>query len=100
MTASPQQGELDPALRGLALLLSVMQGMPEADPHSTIERLAPLTASGNPWRPTAVELTALARLKSGDKTGALELYKSLADDLAAPQNLRARAAEMAAALAS
>jgi hypothetical protein len=94
------QGELDPALRGLALLLSVMQGMPEADPHSTIERLAPLTASGNPWRPTAVELTAVARLKAGDKTGALELYKSLADDLTAPQNLRARAAEMAAALAS
>ena len=59
-----------------------------------------LTASGNPWRPTALELTALARLKSGDKSGALDLYKSLADDLAAPQSLRARAAEMAAALAS
>ena len=91
---------LDPSLRGLAVLLSVMQRMPEADPHSTIDRLAPLTASGNPWRPTAVELTALARLKSGDKSGALDLYKSLADDLAAPQSLRARAAEMAVALAS
>jgi len=39
-------------------------------------------------------------LQSGDKSGALDLYKSLADDLAAPQGLRARAAEMAAALAS
>jgi hypothetical protein len=91
---------LDPAFRDLAVLLSVMHGMPDADPHSAIDRLATMTAAGNPWRPTALELTAAARLKSGDKNGALELYKSLADDLAAPQGLRARAAEMAAALAS
>lgn len=91
---------LDPALRGLAVLLSVMHGMPEAEPHATIDRLAPMTAAGNPWRPTALELTAIARLQSGDKSGALDLYKLLADDLAAPQGLRARAAEMAAALAS
>ena len=92
--------DLDPGLRGLALLLSVMQSLPEAEARQTIERLAPLTESGNPWRPTALELTALARLKSGDKSGALDLYKGLADDLAAPPSLRARAAEMAAALAS
>ena len=92
-------GDLDPGLRGLALLLSVMQSLPEAEARQTIERLAPLTESGNPWRPTAIELTALARLKSGERGGALELYKGLADDLAAPASLRARAAEMAAALA-
>jgi len=92
--------DLDPTLRDLAVLLSVMQGMPQADPHATIDRLAPLIATGNPWHPTALELTAIARLKSGDKSGALDLYKSLADDLAAPRDLRARAAEMAAALAS
>ena len=92
--------EFDPNLRGLAVLLSVMQRMPEADPHATIDRLAPLTASGNPWRPSAIELTALARLKLDDKSGALELFKSLADDPATPQSLRTRAAEMAAALAS
>ena len=92
--------ELDPGLRGLAVLLSVMRTMPGGDPHSTIERLAPLTASSSSWRPTALELTALARLKSGDKSGALDLYKSLADDLTAPRGLRALAAEMAVALAS
>jgi hypothetical protein len=91
---------LDPAFRDLAVLLSVMQGSAEADQQATIERLAPLTAAGNPWRPTALELTAAARLKSGDKSGALTIYQNLADDLAAPQGLRARAAEMAAALAS
>jgi hypothetical protein len=91
---------IEPEFHGLAVLLSVMQGMPEADPQRTIARLAPLTADGNPWRPSALELTALARLKAGDKKAALDLYKGLADDLTAPRSLRARAAEMAAALAS
>jgi hypothetical protein len=94
------KGELDPTFRDLAVLLSVAQRMPEADPQTTIDRLAPLTASGNAWRPSAIEMTALARLKSGDKSGALNLFKGLADDAATPQSLRARAAEMAVALAS
>ena len=92
--------ELDPSFRELAILLSVMQSMPESDPRQTIDRLAPLTVKGNSWRPTALELTALARFNSGDKSGALDLYKSLSDDPTAPAGVRARAAEMAAALAS
>jgi hypothetical protein len=93
-------GGLDQPFRDLAVLLSVVQGMPDIDPQATVERLAPMTAKGNPWRPTALELTAAARLKSGEKSAALALYRELADDVAAPQGLRARAAEMAAALAS
>jgi hypothetical protein len=94
---------LGPEFRGLAVLLSVMQGMqatPPAPPQAAIARLKPLTEAGNPWRPSALELTALARLEAGDKHGALDLYRQLADDLTAPRGLRARAAEMAAALAS
>jgi hypothetical protein len=59
-----------------------------------------LTLSGKPWRASALDLTAAAKLKAGDRSGALEIYKQLADDLTAPQALRARAAEMAAALKS
>ena len=95
-----ETGGLDPVFRQLATLLSVMQGLPDTDPHSVIDRLAPMTSPGNPWRSTALELTAAARLKAGDKSGALDVYKTLADDLAAPQGTRARAAEIAAALAS
>ncbi|HMD63551.1 MAG TPA: tetratricopeptide repeat protein [Stellaceae bacterium] len=91
---------LDSVFRELATLLSVMQGLPDTDPHTVIDRLAPMTSSGNPWRSTALELTATARLEAGDKSGALEVYKTLADDLAAPQGMRARAAEMVVALAS
>jgi hypothetical protein len=93
-------GGFDPVFRQLATLLSVMQELPDTDPHSVIDRLAPMTSPGNPWRSTTLELTAAVRLQAGDKSGALEVYKTLADDLAAPQGTRARAAEMATALAS
>ena len=90
----------DPEFRDLAVLLSVMHGLPDGDPKAAVERLQPLTVSGNPWRASALDLTAAAKLKSGDRSGALESYKELSDDLSAPQGLRARAAEMAAALKS
>jgi hypothetical protein len=90
---------LDPEFRDLAVLLSVMHGLPEGDAKAAIERLQPLTADGNPWRASALELTAAAKLKAGDRNGALDLYRKIADDLGAPQRLRARAAELAAALA-
>ena len=91
---------IDPEFRDLAVLLSVMQALPDNDANAMVERLQPLTASGNPWRASALDLTAAAKLKAGDRDGAREIYQQLADDLAAPQALRARAAEMAAALKS
>jgi hypothetical protein len=93
-------GSYDAPLRDMAVLQSVMQSLPDGDPQALVKRLEPLTTDGNPFRPSALDLTAALRLKSGDKAGALELYRKLADDLAAPQGVRARAAEMAAALAS
>lgn len=90
---------IDPELRDAATLLSVMTGFADSDPHAVVERLKPLTDSGNPWRPTALDLTAAALLKSGDRTGALDIYKKLADDLTAPEGIRGRAAEMATVLA-
>ncbi len=93
-----EENNVSPAFRGLAELLSVFQ-TPDAEPKATIARLAPLAASGNPWRPTAIELTAVAELKLGDRKAALDAYKRLADDPAVPRDLRARAAEMTAALA-
>lgn len=91
---------IGPDLRHLAVLLSVMHALPSTDPHVAIARLKPLTESGDPWRFSALDLTAAAELRSGDRGGALSIYQKLADDLTAPQDLRARAAEMAAALKS
>ena len=91
---------IDPEFRTLAVLLSVTQGLAEGDESAAIERLKPMIAKDNPWRASALDLTAAAKLKAGDRSGAVAIYKELADDLAAPQGLRARAAEMAAALKS
>ena len=91
---------IDAEFRDLAVLLSVMHSLPDTDPKIAIERLQPMAASGNPWRASALDLTAAAKLKAGDRGGALEIYQKLADDLAVPQGLRARAAEMSAALKS
>jgi len=86
--------------RDLAVLFSVMHQLPDGDPQAAIQLLAPLTENGNPWRASALDVTAAAKLKAGDRGGALEIYQTLADDLAAPRALRARAAEMVAALKS
>jgi hypothetical protein len=94
------QSGIDPEFRDLAVLLSVMHALPDEDAKAAIDRLAPLTANGNPWRASALDLTAAAKLKAGDRDGALAIYKQLADDVSAPQELRARAAELSAALKS
>ena len=91
--------DLAPELRDVATLLSAMTGFADSDPAAVVEQLKPLTDTGNPWRATALELTAAAKLKAGDKPGALDIYKKLADDLTAPEGVRARAAEMATVLA-
>jgi hypothetical protein len=92
--------DLHPAFRDLAVLLSAMQQMRQTASRAVIDKLKPLTAPGNPWRPSALELTALANLETGDKPDARRLYKELSADPSAPPGLRARAAEMLAALAS
>ncbi|HZB90691.1 MAG TPA: tetratricopeptide repeat protein [Stellaceae bacterium] len=90
---------LDPAYRDLATLLAAQDELRSGDPKAVIAQLAPLTSASSPWHPTALELTALAQLKSGDKAAARATYQRIADDLSAPQNLRARATEMITALA-
>lgn len=92
-------GGLDPAYRDLANLLAArtMLGL-AGDPKAVVARLKPLTDAENPWHASALEMTALADLKAGDRAAARGLYQKLADDLTASSGVRARAAEMAAAL--
>jgi hypothetical protein len=96
--AIARDGSVDQAYRDVATLLAVRHSLDATDPKAAVERLAPLTEANNPWHPTALELTGLAQLKAGDKAAARATFQRLADDLSAPQGLRARATEMAAAL--
>src|SRR6202030_1596655 len=41
--------DIDPELRDLAVLLSVMNALPDGDAKAAIDRLKPLTEPANPW---------------------------------------------------
>jgi hypothetical protein len=84
--------------RDLATLLGVLHGIDKGDPAALARRLEPLTAAGSPWRHSALELSAILAERTGDKARAAQLYAQLADDATAPADIRARAAEMLAAL--
>lgn len=84
--------------RQFAELMAVMHSLDTADADGLVARLEPLTQAGAPWRATALELRALAALRAGDVGAARQDYAALADGADTPQSLRARAAEMLAAL--
>lgn len=88
-----------PALyRDLATLKGAMLAADQGDTAAAETALAGLTAATNPWHYAALETLASVALKKGDRARAADLYKQLADDLQAPQGVRARAAELRAAL--
>ncbi len=85
---------VDPMFRDLAILYSVRVQADSSDAPALIARLEPLTAEFGVWRYSARELTAILHLRAGDAAAARETFQLLADDLLAPEGLRARAAEM------
>lgn len=88
-----------PALfRDLATLKGALLTLDTADPEALQKKIQPLADAGNAWHCTATELLALLASRRGDKAGALSYYQKLADDAAAPQDIRARAVDMIAAL--
>jgi hypothetical protein len=86
--------DVDPLFRDLAVLLHALVTLDKADPQQLAARLTPLTETRNPWRYSALELTALVAQRNGDTAKAREIYTSLADDPTTPRQLRGRAAEM------
>lgn len=91
-------GGLGPGFRAVATLLSVMHQIDSGDPAALRARLEPLSGAGEPFRASAIELLALIALRQGDAKGAKDLYARISDDPAAPSGLRARAAQMIAAI--
>ncbi|MEQ8396812.1 tetratricopeptide repeat protein [Thalassobaculum sp.] len=87
-----------PPYADLARLRAVRLGIDTGDTAGLLRELAPVLASGNPWRPLAMETEAAIHLQAGDTSKALAIYKSLADDASTPSQLRARATEMVRAL--
>ncbi len=68
-------------------------------PRRRSARLKPLTDAGNPWHAIGARTDRRRRARSrATRPPARKTYQPLADDLTAPQGVRARAAEMVAAL--
>jgi hypothetical protein len=84
--------------RELGELLAAQQSFGEAAPDNLERQLAALTAEDDPWRYSALELSALAALRAGDTARARETLGSLVEDPRPPPGLGRRAAELLAAL--
>jgi len=91
-------GSLDPIYRAAATLLAARTALDRGDAAGAIRRLQPLTDGQNPWHPFAIELTAFAQLKAGDRAAARKSFQRLADDPNAPAGARQRATQMIATL--
>ena len=91
---------LDRTFRDAATVLAVTLEVDnrEADSAALSARLEPLMTDDGPWRHAARELAGLIALKAGDTPKAKSLFKKIADDLGAPQGMRARAAQLLAVL--
>ena len=96
--AIAKDSAVDPIYRDLATVLWGLHAVESLDPQVVVDRLAPLTALGNPWHATAIEVTAIAHLKVGDRAAAKADYQKIVDDLTAPGGARVRATQMLAAL--
>lgn len=85
--------------RDLARLLGGLYALDAgADGKAVAERLAPLDSDASPYRFSAREIIALARMTAGDTDGAREMLTRLSEDSAAPAGVSARAQELLASL--
>jgi hypothetical protein len=87
-----------PEIRALANVMAALAVVDSANREEVERSLASLSGADSQWRHLALEITAAAAARAGDAARARELYARIADDQAAPQGVRARAAEMIQAL--
>jgi len=92
-------GGVNRELRDAATLLAALNMTDTASPADLDKELTSLAAPTSPWRYLAWEIQALAAAKAGQMDDARKLYSRISDDPEAPTSVRARAAEMLAALA-
>ncbi len=93
-----EESALEEIFRDLALLQATLLELDRGDPAQLSARLGGLSEDNNPWRYSALEMSALLAHRTGDARTAVKLFKELADDATAPLGIRARAAEMSVIL--
>lgn len=91
-------GAISPVLRDVATLGWASHVLETAEPSLIQAKLETLAANGNAWRPIALQYLALLDLRTGDKAGAIKTFRSVADDVSTPRDMRNMANAMAEAL--
>jgi len=90
---------VDRPYRDMAAVRAGYLTLETADQAQLDKAMEPLAVESSSWRHSAREIQALIALRRGDGARASDLFAKIAEDGAAPQGLRARAAEMLAATA-
>ena len=88
---------VDKVYRDMSTIRAAYLVLDTSDPATLEKSVEPLAVEASSWRHSAREILALLALKRGDAPRAAELFAKIAEDAAAPQGLRTRAAEMLAA---
>ncbi|BAE50146.1 tetratricopeptide repeat protein [Paramagnetospirillum magneticum] len=88
---------VDKVYRDMSTIRAAYLVLDSGDVAAIEKSVEPLAAEASSWRHSAREILALAALKRGETPRAAELFAKIAEDAAAPQGLRTRAAEMLAA---
>lgn len=93
-------GSVSDMLRDGAALYGVMHSIDtaDADAAALLQKLEPLMNAEGAWRQMARELAGVLALRSGNNDDARKQFQMIADDLAAPQAMRARATEILAVI--
>lgn len=91
---------LDGTMREAADIFIVMLQLDDAksDGAAMLKRLEPLMKANGAWRHAARELAGLLALRAGDGETARGHFRTIADDLQAPQGMRARAVQVLAVI--
>ena len=92
--------DLDSTLREAAQIFLVMVQLddPKTDSAAMQAKLEPLIRPDGAWRHAARELAGLLALRSGDSNAARGYFRTIGDDLDAPQGMRARAVQVLAVI--
>jgi hypothetical protein len=89
---------LPQAYRDLATVRLTLTEFDQLKPDEIITRLSELAQPGKPFFGTAGEMTGMAMIAKGDRTGAGQLFARIAADKQVPQSVRARAVQIAGSL--
>lgn len=90
--------DLSPLYRDLAVLRGAMAGFETKEPQEIIAELSLLTSPGRPYRPLALELTALAEVRDGRVEDARATLTRIIEASETPGYLHQRASQLLEAI--